>query len=187
MICNQTAEPRRFTEGGTEIRGYGNGKCNWNYSARPSLQLPRALLQSSRALLQLTMKLPFPRISQLFVRGIRGSAVIATMALIMPADAQAQAQPPVTRPAPDSAQRPAPRPARRALDIRAAAPAPEVVTIRPREIPVFSRSLLVPVVIAPPPATGDHRPATVVIFPGVWPIGSADPARPPNTENRPPE
>jgi hypothetical protein len=52
---------------------------------------------------------------------------------------------------------------RRTLDIRATAPAPEVVTIRPREIPAFDRALLAPAMLRPPQNTA---PRTVVIFPG---------------------
>ena len=91
------------------------------------------------------------------------------------------APPPKPAPAPavqpqgrgaDPASQPAPQPRRRALDIRAQAPAPEVVTIRPREIPGFSRALLAPAVFQPPrqftQVSEDRR--TVVIFPGALPI-----------------
>lgn len=76
---------------------------------------------------------------------------------------------------------------RRTIDVRATAPAPEVVTIRPREIPGFPRSLLVPAMITPP--AGDVRPpATVVIFPGTIPGRDArTPPGRPDTSSQPPE
>ncbi len=86
--------------------------------------------------------------------------------------------PPATAPATPQPQ----RPVRRTLDIRAQAPAPEVVTIRPREIPQFSRTLLIPVVYPPPPggATADSADTsrrTMIIFPGTLPVsGTAPPA-----------
>ena len=59
------------------------------------------------------------------------------------------------------AQPPAPK--RRAIDIRGQAPAPEVVTVRPREIPQYSRRIVSPSLISAPPV---QRPSsTVVILP----------------------
>lgn len=91
------------------------------------------------------------------------------------------APPPKPAPAPvvqpqgrgaEPASQPVPQQRRRALDIRAQAPAPEVVTIRPREIPEFSRALLAPALFQPPSlftqVSQDRR--TVIIFPGALPI-----------------
>ena len=91
------------------------------------------------------------------------------------------APPPKPAPAPvvqpqgrgaEPARQPVPQQRRRALDIRAQAPAPEVVTIRPREIPEFSRALLAPALFQPPSlftqVSQDRR--TVIIFPGALPI-----------------
>jgi hypothetical protein len=101
-------------------------------------------------------------------------------------------QPPVLQPVPQGQQGQQgqrPRPPRRALDIRAQAPAPEVVTIRPREIPLFSRALIAPAIYQPPVAAqtaGDQNGGTVVILPGTLPIVAGVPgARPPNP--KPPE
>lgn len=108
---------------------------------------------------------------------IRVHVVIAFLAA-MPA--MAQGRPPVSR---DTTQKPA---GRRTLDIRATAPAPEVVTIRPREIPVFSRSLLAPALFKPPAAAGaadapNTNRRTVVIFPGTLPVSGTQPVpRPPD-------
>jgi len=54
-----------------------------------------------------------------------------------PMGVQAQQQP---------AQQPAKRPARRqaAIEIRGVVPTPQVVTVRPREVPQYSRQVLVP-------------------------------------------
>jgi hypothetical protein len=100
--------------------------------------------------------------------------------------------PPVLQPAPQGQQGKQgqqPRPPRRALDIRAQAPAPEVVTIRPREIPLFSRALISPAIYQPPVAaqtSGDRTGGTVVILPGTLPIVAGVPgARPAN--RKPPE
>jgi hypothetical protein len=83
----------------------------------------------------------------------------------------------------------APQGRRRAIDIRATAPAPEVVTIRPRVIPAFGRALLVPMAIQPP-AAGDQPPATVVIFPGSLPAprtAAPEAPRRPDSPTLPPE
>jgi hypothetical protein len=111
---------------------------------------------------------------------IRVLVVMACLAA-MPVAALAQGTPPARR---DTTQ----RPARRTLDIRATAPAPEVVTIRPREIPVFSRSLLAPALFKPSvpantvPTTSagpNTNRRTVVIFPGTLPPSGSVPPRTP--------
>lgn len=117
-------------------------------------------------------------------------AAILTVAA-MPAVAAAQATPQGAAQTPPAVQRPTPpaaQPAagqggrgaqptrRRALDIRSSAPAPEVVTVRPREIPAFSRALLVPAVIAPP--ADAKTSGTVVIFPG--PVPGVQTPKPPS-------
>lgn len=67
---------------------------------------------------------------------------------------------------PDSGQARPARQGRRAIDIRATAPAPEVVTIRPREIPEFPRVLPLPDGLPAVRVPSDREPVTVVIFPG---------------------
>jgi hypothetical protein len=66
---------------------------------------------------------------------VKGALALA-IALIAVADVQAQ-QP---------TQQPAKRPARRqaAIEIRGVVPTPQVVTVRPREVPQYSRQVLVP-------------------------------------------
>ncbi len=91
-------------------------------------------------------------------------------AALIPLGAEGQGAPPTQPPTVPPPQ----RPVRRTLDIRAQAPAPEVVTIRPREIPQFSRVLLIPAVYAPPAAASADSSATtrrtMVIFPGTLPV-----------------
>lgn len=102
----------------------------------------------------------------------------------MPLVVEGQGAPPGAPPAAPPPQ----RPVRRTLDIRAQAPAPEVVTIRPREIPQFSRTLLIPVVYPPPGgATADSTDIsrrTMIIFPGTLPVSGA--ARPAGASVTPP-
>ncbi|MEA3244762.1 MAG: hypothetical protein U9Q74_01270 [Gemmatimonadota bacterium] len=122
------------------------------------------------------------------IRHLRAGPLAVAAAVVLlggaaaPARAQGQAQPPRR----DSTTQ---QGRRRAIDIRATAPAPEVVTIRPREIPAFGRALLVPAVLQPP-AGGDQPPATVVIFPGSLPVprpAAPAPPRRPDTPTPPPE
>ena len=63
-------------------------------------------------------------------------ALMAAFAVALPAIVEAQQQP----------QQPAKRPARRqaAIEIRGQVPTPQVVTVRPREVPQYSRQVLVP-------------------------------------------
>ncbi len=103
---------------------------------------------------------------------------LLVLGVAIPLVVEGQGAPPGAPPATPPPQ----RPVRRTLDIRAQAPAPEVVTIRPREIPQFSRTLLIPVLYPPPPggATADSADTsrrTVIIFPGTLPVsGAARPA-----------
>jgi hypothetical protein len=66
---------------------------------------------------------------------MKGAIAIALIAV--PVALEAQQQP---------AQQPARRPARRqaAIEIRGVVPTPQVVTVRPREVPQYSRQVLVP-------------------------------------------
>ena len=66
---------------------------------------------------------------------LKGAIAIALIAV--PVALEAQQQP---------AQQPARRPARRqaAIEIRGVVPTPQVVTVRPREVPQYSRQVLVP-------------------------------------------
>lgn len=105
-----------------------------------------------------------------------------------PAASTGPARPPAqARPAgADSGQARPARQGRRAIDIRATAPAPEVVTIRPREIPEFPRTLALPDNLPAIRVPGDREPATVVIFPGgpipvpPPPAARPEPTRPPH-------
>ena len=77
-----------------------------------------------------------------------------------------QGTPPVT-PAPTK---------RRALEIRGQAPAPEVVTVRPREVPKYTHRIIAPSLYDAPPAS--RTSTTVVILPApldVRPAGQPNP------------
>ncbi len=82
-------------------------------------------------------------------------AVVAVAPTV--ARAQQSAPPPAGVPA-------APR-TRRTVEIRAQAPAPEVITVRPREVPPYTRRLLVPALLAYPDSTGALRASVVVPAP----------------------
>ncbi|MBM4194114.1 MAG: hypothetical protein FJ202_07025 [Gemmatimonadetes bacterium] len=69
---------------------------------------------------------------------------------------------------------------RRALDIRATAPAPEVVTIRPRAIPAFDRAMALDSVLALSLPRGNGMRGTVVLLPGVLPFVRPDSVTRPN-------
>ena len=86
--------------------------------------------------------------------------LVACAALVLKASfLKAQAtQQPVPKPKPDSVVAP---PKRRALEIRGQAPAPEVVTVRPREIPPYTRRIITPMLDS---ATA-RRPTQPVIIP----------------------
>ena len=65
---------------------------------------------------------------------------------------------------------------RRALEIRGQAPAPEVVTVRPREVPNFTHRIIAPTLYDAPPAS--RTSTTVVILPApldVRPAGQPNP------------
>jgi hypothetical protein len=51
------------------------------------------------------------------------------------------------------------------VEIRAQAPAPEVITVRPREVPQYTRRLLVPALITLADTTGAARASVVVPAP----------------------
>jgi hypothetical protein len=89
--------------------------------------------------------------------------VIVLALAIAPVEARAQGEP--SKPAAPPQQ---PTPARRkALEIRGQAPAPEVVTVRPREIPQFQRKIITPILYeAPPPAPSV---AYYIVLPGPLP------------------
>ena len=69
---------------------------------------------------------------------VKGALAVA-FAVAVPAIVEAQQQP-------QQPQQPARRPARRqaAIEIRGVVPTPQVVTVRPREVPQYSRQVLVP-------------------------------------------
>ena len=78
---------------------------------------------------------------------------------------------------------PAPVPRKRALEIRGQAPAPEVVTVRPRTTPAYTRKLIAPALYDPPAGASARAAATVVLLPG-----TLSAVRPPaTTPSRPPE
>jgi hypothetical protein len=95
--------------------------------------------------------------------------VIAVLALMMGAPSVARAQqpgaPPTAQPAPTTPDAPAAPRARRTVEIRAQAPAPEVITVRPREVPQYTRRLLVPALINPADTARADRAAVVVPAP----------------------
>lgn len=70
---------------------------------------------------------------------VKGAIALA-IALTVATDVQAQ------QPTQQPKQQPARRPARRqaAIEIRGVVPTPQVVTVRPREVPQYSRVVLVP-------------------------------------------
>jgi len=129
---------------------------------------------------------------------VRVFALITVMLVTAPRAALAQGGPPARPPTPPVA-RPAPPPParqpsaqqpsrRRTLEIRGQAPAPEVVTVRPREVPAYTRRIIVPALFEPPPPTR----GTVVLLPGPLPEprapGTPDPPgtlEPPGTPNPP--
>lgn len=117
---------------------------------------------------------------------------LMAFAVVIPLGVEGQGAPPVVPPVTPPVTPPPQRPVRRTLDIRAQAPAPEVVTIRPREIPQFSRALLIPLLYQPPVAgaatdttdAGNTSRRTMIIFPGTLPVSGA--ARPAGASVTPP-
>jgi hypothetical protein len=69
---------------------------------------------------------------------LKRAIAVAITLFAVPVVVEGQQQPP--------AQQPAKRPARRqaAIEIRGVVPTPQVVTVRPREVPQYSRVVLVP-------------------------------------------
>ena len=87
--------------------------------------------------------------------------ILMALAVVAAAPAVARAQ----QSAPPPAGVPAAPRTRRTVEIRAQAPAPEVITVRPREVPPYSRRLLVPALLAYPDSTGALRASVVVPAP----------------------
>jgi hypothetical protein len=114
------------------------------------------------------------------IRGLPARLLMGVAALALCA-AGVQAQQAVQQPVPPPTQPAAPR--KKALEIRGQAPAPEVVTVRPREVPQFTRRLISPALydVRPAPAASRAR-ATVVLLPGQLPevrSSVTNPTRPP--------
>ena len=80
--------------------------------------------------------------------------------------AQGQAVPPPVPPGQQQPQQPSPQ-KRRALEIRGQAPAPEVVTVRPREVPQFQRMIITPILYDAAPAA--PKIAYYIVLPGPLP------------------
>ena len=101
--------------------------------------------------------------------------LVAALSLVAGASAVARAQEPAPPPA-AQATTPATAPTapkvRRTVEIRAQAPAPEVITVRPREVPPYTRRLLVPALLTPPAETLGAVRARVVV-----PAPASDAAR----------
>ena len=137
---------------------------------------------------------------------LRALGALGVLLSVTALTAGAQGAPPPARPGqPPSVQQPQP-PKRKALEIRGQAPAPEIVTVRPREVPGYTRRIIVPTLFdAPPalvpvsggpaaagtpaltPASATSLPSprrTIVLLPGPPPEPSQ--AGPPNP-TRPPE
>lgn len=98
---------------------------------------------------------------------------VLTLALAAGAPVIARAQqptppppvPPIATPAAQGATAPAAPRVRRTVEIRAQAPAPEVITVRPRDVPQYTRRLLVPALLTPADTTSAVRAAVVVPAP----------------------
>ena len=97
------------------------------------------------------------------------------VAAIAPVAARGQGRPAQPQPQP---QLPAKR---RTLEIRGQAPTPEVVTVRPREIPQFPRGIITPILYDAPPAA--PKPAYYIVLPG--PLPEPHSAAPPNPAPKP--
>lgn len=104
---------------------------------------------------------------------------LATIACV-PAAARAQG---ATPPTPAPGARVAPR-VRRSVEIRAQAPAPEVITVRPREVPHYTRRLLVPALLVPPDTTGARGTAAAIGASVVVPAPASAEARAAATPDR---
>jgi hypothetical protein len=109
------------------------------------------------------------------VLSLRLVLALALVAAGAPAVARAQqptAPPPVSSPVPPAAApsaqgaaAPAAPRVRRTVEIRAQAPAPEVITVRPRDVPQYTRRLLVPALLTPADTTSAVNAAVVVPAP----------------------
>lgn len=108
--------------------------------------------------------------------------ICAASLALAPAFLRAQAAPP--KPAAPPAQQPPPpqAPKRKALEIRGQAPAPEVVTVRPRVIPQFQRKIITPILYDAPPLA--QSAAYYIVLPGPLPeprsAAQSNPAQKPN-------
>ncbi len=113
--------------------------------------------------------------------------LLAALAIAVVAPAVARAQQPTASPAAPPAAVPASTPAaapasasaatapvpgapidpksRRTVEIRAQAPAPEVITVRPREVPQYTRRLLAPSLLTFADSAGAARAGVVVPAP----------------------
>jgi len=94
-------------------------------------------------------------------------ALLLALVAAVPSLASAQQPTPAPTPAPTTAAPVtpgAPR-VRRTVEIRAQAPAPEVITVRPREVPQYTRRLLVPALITYADTTGAGRAPVVAPAP----------------------
>ena len=107
------------------------------------------------------------------------TVALATIACV-PAVARAQGVTPAA-PAPGA---PAAPKVRRSVEIRAQAPAPEVITVRPREVPQYTRRLLVPALIVPPDTTSVRGTVSAVGASVVVPAPASAEARAVATPDR---
>jgi len=90
-------------------------------------------------------------------------ALVIALTSGVPVIARAQ-QPTPAPPASAPSAADAPK-TRRTVEIRAQAPAPEVITVRPREVPSYTRRLLVPALITHADTTGAVRARVVAPAP----------------------
>lgn len=101
---------------------------------------------------------------------VMSAAVLVMSAAVNSVAAQQSTTPPGT---PQATTAPVKR---RALEIRGQAPAPEVVTVRPREVPNYTHHIIAPTLYDAPPAS--RTSTTVVILPApldVRPAGQPNP------------
>jgi len=96
-------------------------------------------------------------------RLLLGLCVVA-VAAALPTVARAQQPAPATAATPATAAPGTPIAAkqRRTVEIRAQAPAPEVITVRPREVPAYSRRLLAPALLTFADTASAMRASVVV-------------------------
>jgi hypothetical protein len=100
---------------------------------------------------------------------LQPSVLVAVLALMAGAPSVVRAQqpgvPPTAQPTTPAPGAPTAPRVRRTVEIRAQAPAPEVITVRPREVPQYTRRLLVPALINPADTARADRAAVVVPAP----------------------